>query len=71
MYVTDENINTIVELQAFVDGALESADDEKYWQGLASRSSDLYRKMATQRNRQDFNNSVQRAKRLILKQKRE
>jgi hypothetical protein len=71
MYVTDENIETLRELQAFVDGALESADDEEYWQGLASRTSDLFRKAIKQRDRQDFQKGVKKALTKLRKQKRE
>jgi broad specificity phosphatase PhoE len=71
MYVTDENIETLRELRAFVDGALESADDEEYWQDLASRTSDLFRKAIKQRDRQDFQKDVRKALTKLRKQKRE
>jgi flagellar biogenesis protein FliO len=71
MYVTDENIQTLRELQAFVDGALESADDEEYWQSLASRTSDLFRKAIKQRDRQEFQKDVKKALTKLRKQKRE
>ncbi len=52
MYVSDKDIDTIAELAAFVDGALESADDVKYWQDLSKRTDKLQNKMVKQNHKQ-------------------
>jgi len=49
MYVSLKDLDTIAELSAFVDGALESADDVEYWGGLSKRVDQLQRKMTRQR----------------------
>lgn len=56
MYVSDKDLETIGELHAYVDGALESADgkDEhgndivEYWLDLSNRVSKLQKKMKRQ-----------------------
>jgi len=62
MYVSLKDLDTIAELSAFVDGALESADDAEYWGGLSARVDKLQQKMIRQRDR-DFD------KRLVKKYK--
>lgn len=60
MYVTLKDLDTISELSAFVDGALEAADglDEngknisEYWLDLDKRVEKLYSKMKRQYSRQ-------------------
>lgn len=59
MYVSLKDLDTISELSAFVDGALESADDSKYWSDLSSRVNKLQIKMTKQRER-DFNKKLKR-----------
>jgi len=65
MYVSDKDLDTITELAAFVDGALESADgkDEDgndivdYWKEFSIRVDKLQDKMI----KQNKNQSVRRA----------
>ena len=64
MYVTLKDLETISELSAFVDGALESADglDEngknilEYWLDLDKRVEKLQSKMKKQYSRQKSSN---------------
>ena len=64
MYVTLKDLETISELSAFVDGALESADglDEngknilEYWLDLDKRIEKLQSKMKKQYSRQKSSN---------------
>ena len=64
MYVTMKDLETISELSAFVDGALESADglDEngknisEYWLDLDKRVEKLQSKMKKQYSRQKSSN---------------
>ena len=51
MYVSEKDLQTIMELTAFVDGALESADDSEYWLDLSKRATDLQDKMKNQQER--------------------
>lgn len=51
MYVSLKDLDTIAELSAFVDGALESADDAEYWGGLSAIVDKLQQKMIQQRDR--------------------
>lgn len=61
MYVSKKDIDTIAELAAFVDGALESADgvDEngndivEYWKEFSIRVDKLQAKMQKQYERQN------------------
>lgn len=61
MYVSKKDIDTIAELAAFVDGALESADgvDEngkdivEYWKEFSLRVDKLQSKMTKQYERQN------------------
>lgn len=48
MYVTEKDLDTIAELSAFVAGALESADDVKYWSCLEKRTNKIEKKMQKQ-----------------------
>ena len=66
MYVTLKDLETISELSAFVDGALESADglDEngknisEYWLDLDKRVEKLQSKMKKQYSRQKSYNEI-------------
>lgn len=77
MYVTDKDINTVSELQAMIDGALEAVDGvdengvdlEVYWQDFATRASVLFGKMIKQRDRQDFSKEVQKHVRRLRKER--
>jgi len=63
MYVSQKDLETISELSAFVDGALESSDgvDEhgnsipEYWKEFSIRTDKLQQKMMNQNNRQQQN----------------
>ena len=65
MYVSDKDIDTIAELAAFVDGAVESADGKDsegnnivdYWLDFSKRVDKLQNKMMNQNKMQ----SVRRA----------
>lgn len=67
MYVTQKNIETMVELHAFVHGALENADDQEYWGELSNQTRIIIDKMKAQQSRQDFSAMVKKEKRKILK----
>lgn len=50
MYVSKKDLDTIVELLAYVDGAIESAEEQKkpYWRNLHDRTYKLMNKMRKQ-----------------------
>ena len=60
MYVTNKDLETISELSAFVDGALESADDVEYWSDLSKRTSDLQKRMKEANFKQCVKNQLRK-----------
>jgi hypothetical protein len=57
MYITEKDLETIRELSAFVAGALESADDVRYWSDLEKNTNKIETKMWKQYNAQQKRNN--------------
>ena len=67
MYVTRKELTTIHELIAFVDGQLDSCEDEEYWKGFLRDTIAIKDKMIKQVERQEFNSLVQKKVRQLTK----
>jgi hypothetical protein len=67
MYIKQEEVKTMYELTAFVEGQLGSVEDEKYWSDFLHRVKAIADKMAKTYEKQNFRALVNKEVRRKLK----
>jgi len=67
MYITKQNIDTLYEVEAFIDGQLESVENPEYWHDLLSRFQEIRKKADKQFSTQQDNKDVKSLAKSIVK----
>jgi len=70
MYIKQEEVDTMHELTAFVEGQLDSVEDQKYWFDFLHRVKALTDKMAKAQKKQNFRNLVNKEVRRLRKERK-
>ena len=58
MYIKEEEVNTMHELTAFIEGQLDAIEDEKYWFDFLHRVKAITDKMTKAQVKQNFRKLV-------------
>lgn len=67
MYITKQNIDTLYEVEAFIDGQLEAVENPEYWHDLLSRLQEIRKKADKQFLTQQDNKEVKSLAKSIVK----
>lgn len=58
MYITKQDLDTLYEAEAFIEGQIECADDSEYWSDFLHRFQIVRKKADKQFATQNFNKEV-------------
>jgi len=67
MYITKENIETLNEIVAFIDGQLDAVEDIEYWQDFLNRANKIKNKATKQYDSQEEADIKRQAKKRAKK----
>jgi hypothetical protein len=70
MYIKQEEVDTMHELTAFVEGQLDAVEDEKYWFDFLHRVKAITDKMTKAQEKQNFRNLVNKEVRRLKKERK-
>ena len=67
MYITKENIKTLNEIVAFIDGQLDAVEDVEYWHDFLHRANKIKDKAIKQYDSQEEADIKRQAKKIAKK----
>ena len=70
MYIKKQEVETMHELTAFVEGQLDAVEDEKYWFDFLHRVKAITDKMAKAHEKQSFRGLVNKELRRLKKERK-